>query len=137
MRPQGVTIPPIPAPAFGDFKQVDFSDFKASGGSPQDLDNIVGGPSQTVKKESFNDPFGGQDSSAFGSNPFSAAAFDAAFSSPGPSNGNAFADPFAAAFPATTQVTASSSSMGKDPAEVEAITGMGFSKEQAVNALEM
>ncbi|KAJ3327295.1 hypothetical protein HDU91_004413, partial [Kappamyces sp. JEL0680] len=80
VRPAGVAVPPIPtSAAFGDFKQADFSDFKNSFGStsPQDLDNVFGGaPPQISPKtaQGSSDPFGGQDASAFGADPFSSAA---------------------------------------------------------------
>ena len=113
---------------FGNFDDAKFTGFKPpTKTSPQDLDSVFGGASIPAPTGFDNDPFAGPNgfvsanattaSSNFGNDPFGAADF-----------GNT-------PFPAPSQIT--SSPKGNDTPEVKSITSMGFTREQAVNALEM
>lgn len=129
---------------FGDFKQGSSAALGFGSGSKtaqkiQDLDSVFGASpvNSAPPPASFGgDPFGGQNTSGFGSNPFDAFTSSSAAPS-GASMG--FDDAFSAPPPAVTTFKSpapQSLASPTDSQEVQDIVAMGFTPEQAKNALE-
>jgi hypothetical protein len=122
---------------FGKFDDTAFTGFKQQANPvPQDLDSVFGGAPIPAPTDFSGDPFGGSNAFAsiivnenttksspnFGNDPFGASSFDSA----------PFPPPTAIASGRTPSPT-----KGNDTPEVASIKSMGFTREQAVNALEM
>jgi hypothetical protein len=116
------TIPK--ATSFGDF--TDSFKFDASPANGfGDLDAAFGGAPKST--EPASNPFGNVDFDA---------AFSTPFPAPVPSNPVSTTSATSAPMSPPTATPKTSSSQGDSP-EVQNIIGMGFSREQAINALEM